>query len=109
MLKFQLTIGLNDKVSEKQEIRTHAAKKLISEILLNRFHVFAFTMLDCFGVYRMESTGNIINEKSIRIEIVTDECDELNIPDIVSYLKASLNQETIMIETFGLAYDCKFI
>lgn len=109
MVKYQLTIGLNDKNTEKQEIRTNAAKKLISEILLNRFEIFAYTMLECSGVYKMQSSGRIVNEKSIRIEIVTNESDFINIPDIVEYLKKELNQESIMVETFGLTYDCNFL
>ena len=109
MVKFQLTIGLFDKDTEKQEIKTKAAKSMIADTLLNRFHVFAFSMLDCEGVYKMNSTGNIIREPSIRIEIVIDESGDIDIPDMVDYLKMQFNQESIMVETFGMVYDCKFI
>ena len=71
MIKYQLTIGLFDKDTEKQQIKTPAAKKQISDTLLNRFGVYAFTMIECAGVYKMNSTGNIVIEPSIRVEIVT--------------------------------------
>lgn len=29
--------------------------------------------------------------------------------DMVEYLKVQFNQESIMVETFGMVYDCKFI
>ena len=109
MVKFQLTIGLFDKDTEKQEIRTKAAKSMIADTLLNRFHVFAFTMLEAEGVYKMNSSGHIVNEPSIRIEIVTDESGDLNMADMVEYLKVQFNQKSIMVETFGMVYDCKFI
>ena len=109
MVKFQLTIGLFDKDSEKQEIKTKAAKSMMADILLNRFHVFAFTMMEAEGVYKMGSTGHIVQEPSIRIEIVTNESEDLNMRDMIEYLKVQFNQESIMIETFGMVYDCKFI
>lgn len=97
MTKTTLTIGLNDKNTERQEIETGAAKNIIANILLNQFNIFAFTMFECSGVYKMESTGNIICENSIRVEIATD--DELTEADaIITELKKELNQESIMME-----------
>lgn len=97
MTKTLLTIGLNDKNTERQEIETGAAKNIIANILLNQFNIFAFTMFECSGVYKMESTGNIIFENSIRVEIATD--DELTESDaIIETLKKELNQESIMME-----------
>lgn len=92
-----LTIGLNDRVTEKQEISNEAAKRMISEILINKYGVFAFTMFDCYGVYKMNSTGRIIQEPSIRIEIATFEPMN-NIDEIIRVIKDSehLNQESIM-------------
>lgn len=108
MEKYQLTIGLYDRKSEKQEIKTNKAKKMMADTLINRFHVFAFTMIECAGVYKMNSSGRIVQEPSIRIEIVADSGD-LNMLDMVEFLKVQFNQETIMFETFGAGYDCKFI
>lgn len=97
MHEYILTIGLNDRVTEKQEISSEAAKRMISEILINKYGVFAFTMFDCYGVYKMNSTGRIIQEPSIRIEIATFEPMN-NIDEIIRVIKDSehLNQESIM-------------
>lgn len=97
MHEYILTIGLNDRVTEKQEISNEAAKRMISEILINKYGVFAFTMFDCYGVYKMSSTGRIIQEPSIRIEIATAE-PMYNIDEIIRVIKDSehLNQESIM-------------
>ena len=115
MYKYQLTIGLNDKNTEKQEIKTADAKSIISNVLINNYDIFAFTMIDCYGVYKMNSTGAIIQEASIRIEIASD--DDLNaiypaeniqnangdkltvLNAMINELKYILNQESIMIET----------
>ena len=97
MVKNQLTIGLFDKNTEKQEIQTDEAKNLIAKILIEKFEVFAFTMIECSGVYKMASSGRIVFEPSIRVEIATDE--ELTIIDeIIKELKNKLNQECIMHE-----------
>ena len=97
MIKTLLTVGLNDKNTERQEIETGAAKNIIANILLNQYNIFAFTMFECSGVYKMESTGNIIFENSIRVEIATN--DELTAADaIIETLKKELNQESIMME-----------
>ena len=43
MHEYILTIGLNDRVTEKQEISSEAAKRMISEILINKYGVSACT------------------------------------------------------------------
>lgn len=96
MKKYVLTVGLFDRETEKQEIATNAAKDKISDILINGNEVFAFTMIECSGVYKMQLTNHIVYEPSIRIEIASDE--SLNYIKIVSELKRELNQESIMIE-----------
>lgn len=97
MNKTIFTIGLNDKNTETQIIKTENAKMIIAETLLNEFGIFAFTMIECSGVYKMESTGNIVFENSIRVEIASDE--ELTEAEaIIESLKIKLNQESIMME-----------
>lgn len=97
MKKNLLTIGLFDKDAEIQKISTSEAKEKIAEILIEKFDIFAFTMIECSGVYKMASTGRIVFEPSIRVEIATD--DELRtIDSIITELKRELNQESIMHE-----------
>jgi len=89
MYEHFLTIGLFDKESEKQELTTETAKNIVADTLINGFEVYAFTMIDCFGVYKMVSSGRIVKEPSIRVEIAT-------VLRIIQSLKTNLNQETIM-------------
>lgn len=96
MYKYQMTIGLNDKKSHKQEIPTTDAKNIIVNTLLNQFQIGGFTMIDCEGCYTHQS-GEIVRETSIRIEIATPE-REKRMKAIVNALKESLNQESIMME-----------
>ena len=72
MFEHVLTVGLFDKNSERQEILTETAKDFIAETLINKYNVFAFTMIDCNGVYKMQTTGAIVREPSIRIEIAAE-------------------------------------
>lgn len=96
MKKYTLTIGLNDKDSERREISVRRARKVVSDILINEYNVYAYTLTKCEGVYRMTSTGHIVHEKSLRAEIASD--DEIKIDSIVGTLKWAFNQESIMVE-----------
>lgn len=96
MFKTQLTVGLNDKLTEQQEVKTSDAKMMIADTLLKEFGLFAFTMFECQGVYTMASTGNVIFENSIRVEIATE--DAIDTSSICEALKHKLNQESIMVE-----------
>ena len=93
--EYQLTMGLNDQYTKKQEIETAAAKNLLAKILLQKYGLYAFTMIDCSGVYT-HNDGTVVFENSIRIEIVTDE--KINIFGIVRTLKRVFNQESIMVK-----------
>jgi len=97
MTKTTLTIGLNSQTTEKQEITTGEAKGLISELLIEGYGFGGLTLTECEGVYRMNSTGDLIYEKSLKIELVTDE-DIENINIIIKELKYLLDQESIMLE-----------
>jgi hypothetical protein len=96
MKKYTFTIGLFDKATEKQETKTYIARAIIEDVLIDTFNIFAFTCWDCSGVYRMESTGCIVREPSIRVEIAADA--EIPAAEIIAELKSKLNQETIMLE-----------
>ena len=97
MTKYILTIGLNDKDTERQEISTQDAKNIIAAILIDKYNIFAFTLFDCSGVYKMSSTNNIIFETSLRVEIASDNTIN-DINNIITELKTVLNQESIMLE-----------
>lgn len=98
MYEHFLTIGLFDRKTLKQEIETEAAKQIISDILINQFEVTAFTMIECFGVYKMNTTGEVVREPSIRVEIADSESKltQKTVRDIVTALRRALKQESVM-------------
>ncbi len=97
MYEHFLTVGLFDKDSEKQETATETAKDFIAETLIEKYGVYAFTMIDCSGVYKMQSTGAIVKEPSIRIEIAAEaDLTRETVYRIIKELKEGLNQESIM-------------
>ena len=95
MLKYNFYVGLNDKHTCRQEVSTEKAEMILSEILLDEFRVYGFTMINCKGVYKME-TGEIVSENTIKIEIVSDSAIPADC--IVEEIKNRLNQESVMVE-----------
>jgi hypothetical protein len=98
MNKHIITIGLNDKDAEMQIFSNDTAIEMIADTMINNHGVYAFTMNECEGVYKMDSTGHIIREKSIRIEIADDADSKIDYIGIICDLKVRLNQESIMYE-----------
>lgn len=98
MNEYLFTVGLFDKDTERQEIPTSRAHDMLADILIEKHGVYAYTMIDCSGVYKMQSTGRIVREPSIRIEIVTDMADLLDCAAIIADIKSALNQETVMLK-----------
>ena len=93
--EYQFTIGLFDKDSKKQEIGTADAREIIKQILLNDFNIYAFTMIDCFGCYKHDN-GEIVQEPSIRLEIVTEKNSKKIMVELKKALQIAMNQESIM-------------
>lgn len=91
MKKYILIIGLNDKDTKRQEINTLEAYKVVSNIICNKCG--GGTIFEANGIYTHED-GTVVFEKSLRAEILTD--DEESINKIIIFLKAALNQESIL-------------
>lgn len=91
MKEIILTIGLNDKDTKKQEITTIDAYKIVQNICT--MYVGGATIYETYGVYKHEN-GDIIEEKSLRIEIATD--DKKAVIDVINVLKMALNQESVL-------------
>lgn len=108
MYEHYLTVGLFDKETERQEVETNKAKGFIAETLINDFNVFAFTMIDAVGIYKMQSTSTIVKEPSIRIEIAAEaDLTRETVYRIIKTLKDGLNQESIMYKM--VESDVEFI
>lgn len=99
MKKYSLTIGLFDKDSEVQIWTCDAAQNIIASILIEDFNLFGCTIFPTTGAYKMQSTGNMVNEPSFRAEIVAKRIDY---KAICAALKKELNQESIMVEIDGI-------
>lgn len=99
MYEYQLTIGLNDRITKKQRFTIAEAHDKLNRILLNHFKIYAFTMIDCVGCYKHDN-GEIVQEPSIRIEIATDEDETKKIELLIKAIKHKrmFNQESVMIK-----------
>ena len=95
MYEHILTIGLYDKDTKVQEIEAETAKNIISDELINHFNIYAFTMMNAYGVYKMND-GSIVKEPSVRLEIADNDLTKETIYRIIKRLKTELNQESIM-------------
>ena len=93
MKKYTLYIGLNDKDSKVQEISTLEAFKMVQKVLLSLTD--GATIFEADGIYRHED-GSFTTEKTLRVELMFIE--EPVVRQIVSMIKAMLNQESIAVQ-----------
>lgn len=91
--KNTLYVGLNDKDTKKQEIDTLEAVKIATNIICRI--VDGCTIYNATGIYHHED-GQIVIENSLRIEIINAAAAAIS--EIVSSLKAALNQESIIVQ-----------
>jgi hypothetical protein len=101
MQKITLYVGLNDKDTKTQTIKTKDAKNTIQNTLFNN-GVDAFTIYQANGQYKHES-GAITKEKTIIIELL--EINDNIINKIINDLKNRLNQESILKQTQKIDID----
>ena len=90
--KYILNIGLNDKNTKKQELKTADALKIIKKTLFNN-GVEGYTIYNGFGLYKHDN-GAITQEKTVIIEFIY--IQESLIDKIIELLKKELNQESIL-------------
>lgn len=101
---YEIMIGLLDQHEKIQKISTDQAEDMIAEILIGGYNIYAATISRCKGIYRMESTGEIIKEISIKIEISSE--DEIqNMAEICQNMARVFNQETIMLKYYMAGVD----
>ncbi|MBR3688970.1 MAG: hypothetical protein IKJ65_10725 [Clostridia bacterium] len=91
MKKHELSIGLNDKETKKQEIATEDALKIITTVVYD--HSNGATIIpNCAGVYTHDDGTKVI-ENTIRCEFYGAARE--NVIAIAKILCKALNQETI--------------
>ena len=97
-IKTSFLIGLNDKNTLKQEIKTQEAIKAIKQVLFKHgFNYMSITRQA--GVYVMEESKAQVQEKSIKVEVIESIKSTLKHKKarraVVEDLKQVLNQESI--------------
>ena len=97
--KYILYVGLNDKDTKKQELRTGDAQKIIQQILFNN-QVEGFTIYKAKGLYK-HTNGEITKETTIIIELLYISNNIIN--NIIKDLKKALNQESILKQVQKMA------
>jgi len=89
--KYILNIGLNDKDTKTQIIKTSKALETIKNTLFNN-NIVGYTIYTGYGLYKHDS-GEITKEKTIIIEMFYTDDNTIN--NIINDLKVKLNQESI--------------
>lgn len=88
--KYVIYLGLNDKVSKKQEITTPAAVGMLARYLKDA------TVTECTGFYT-HNDGTFITENTLKVEKIDFEGD-FNMERAAADLKKMFNQEAIAVE-----------
>ena len=86
--KHTLIIGLNDKDTKKQIIKTNTAKNLIAQVCGD------CTMINCTGIYTHDN-GVRVKEKSVKVEMLFKNDDDVN--EYAKALKKILNQAEVYV------------
>ena len=96
---YEVTVGLFDQKSKKQEIKTADALEAITRYVID--HCGGGTITTGSGVYTHED-GTIVVEPSIIIKIVGAKFDDIG--KLVDDIKVFLNQESLLVEMSGKSY-----
>ena len=93
MIKYIISLGLNDKDTKTQLIDTITAYKKCNEIVLK--YVDGATVYETQGIFK-HNDGTITIEKSLQIEIW--EASKKAIENITNELKTEFNQEAVNVQ-----------
>jgi len=96
---FEVTVGLFDQQSKKQEISTADALQTITRYVID--HCGGGTITTGNGVYTHDD-GTVVVEPSIIIKIVGAKFEDIG--NLVEDIKVFLNQESVLVEMSGKSY-----
>lgn len=96
---FEVTVGLFDQKSKKQEVNTADALQTITRYVID--HCGGGTITTGNGVYTHED-GTVVVEPSIIIKIVGAKFEDVG--NLVEDIKVFLNQESVLVEMSGKSY-----
>lgn len=94
MKKITLYIGLNDKDSKQQEVRTLDAYKTVSNII-----GVGSTITEGRGIYKHKD-GTVVTEVSLIVELLDfdNTLSKKWVVDKVNQIKTTLNQESVAVQ-----------
>jgi hypothetical protein len=97
MTKYILTMGLFDKDSHLQEIKTVEASKILNRMVVARLGYGTIT--EATGIYTHEN-GEVVVEPSLRVEILAteDTINDVSVKSLAVEMKTTFNQESILFE-----------
>ena len=90
MKKYTIYLGLNDKITKKQETETPAAIEMLARYLKDA------TIAEATGFYTHDD-GTFVIEKTLKIEKI-DFNDDFDMERAAADLKKMFNQEAIAVE-----------
>ena len=91
-MKYEIYVGLNDKVTKKQEITTETALQYVYQFLADNTEGATVSLVN--GIYKHED-GTVVIENTIKIELVYLTFDKVK--KIIEVFKQHFNQESIML------------
>lgn len=92
--KFIVSLGLNDKDTCTQLHPTEECLAIVANYLA--MHYDGATAYLAKGIYKMQSTGEIVLEPTIRAELFYTEREK--VVDFCKWCKATFNQESVALE-----------
>ncbi len=93
MKKITLFIGLNDKDTKTQVVKTSEALEILGAYIVKNLGIG--TLSEAAGIYTHEN-GEIVSEKTVRAEFFTDDVNAVK--EFAEFAKSALNQESIAFE-----------
>lgn len=101
MIRYILSMGLNDKDTKTQKIQTLEAYKM-AENVIKSLQFEGATIYESKGLYRHKN-GEYVTETSLRMEFLF--ATENQIRNLVSILKSAFNQESIAVQVENVDSD----
>lgn len=96
---YRLAVGLNDRYSLRQEIKTETAIKTIIKIVLQ--HASGYTIHTADGGYIMQDSGELVREQSVIVELMY--VSQGSVVAIANDIKTALNQESVLYQEYVTA------
>ena len=92
--RYNISIGLNDAYSKKEEVSTEELLKLLENYFTKNKIDFSLCRIN--GGYFYDDNGTFVNENSVVISYITQ--SDYYIERFIAAIKMVMNQESILLE-----------